>query len=81
MIFTSGVDRRRRVWADPRGPEIVGPKPAAQPAKTADPKLNDDLDDLPWDDRKREPASVGALTGCRDRLRRTLSLIHFDAGP
>jgi hypothetical protein len=45
ISYTSGVERRS--WADPRAPgEIVEPKP--EPAKTVDPKLNDGLDDLPW---------------------------------
>jgi hypothetical protein len=55
ISYTSGNIERPRSWADPKGPaEIVDPKPAAEPAKTAkpavDPKLNDDLDDMPWND-------------------------------
>jgi hypothetical protein len=42
--FTSGIEHPRS-WADPRPAETVDPKPAAQPAKTIDPKLNDDI---PW---------------------------------
>jgi hypothetical protein len=58
---TTGIGERPRSWADPRGPEVVDPKPAAEPAKTSatpqeptssakpvDPKLDDSLDDLPW---------------------------------
>lgn len=48
ISFSSGIERPRS-WADPRGAaEIVDPKPAAQPEKTIDPKLNDGLDDLPF---------------------------------
>jgi hypothetical protein len=48
ISYTSGVERRS--WADPHAPgEIVEPKP--EPAKTTiDPKLNDDLNDMPWND-------------------------------
>lgn len=47
ISITSGIERPR-LWADPRPAEIVDPKPAAQPDKTVDPKLNDGLDDLPF---------------------------------
>jgi hypothetical protein len=47
ISITSGIERPRS-WADPRPAEIVDPKPAAQPDKTVDPKLNDGLDDLPF---------------------------------
>jgi hypothetical protein len=40
ISITSGIDRPRS-WADPRGPEIVDPPPAEQPAKTID-------DDIPF---------------------------------
>jgi hypothetical protein len=46
--FSTGVERPRS-WADPRPPaEIVDPKPAAQSKPSVDPKLDDSLEDLPW---------------------------------
>jgi hypothetical protein len=37
--FTTGIERPRS-WADPQ--------PATQPKPSVDPKLNDSIDDLPW---------------------------------
>jgi hypothetical protein len=49
-LITTGIERQRS-WADPRSPEIVDPEPAEKPAeKAVDPKLNDNLDDMPWND-------------------------------
>jgi hypothetical protein len=47
MIVTSGMERQRSS-ADPRGPAQTADKPTAQPAKSVDPRLDDSLDDLPW---------------------------------
>ena len=44
--FTTGIGpaEAARSWAAPRPADIVDPKPA----KTIDPNLNDDLNDMPW---------------------------------
>ena len=47
ITITSGIERQRS-WADPRGPAQTADEPTAQPAKSVDPRLDDSLDDLPW---------------------------------